>query len=336
MLDFFRKFYSSPLGKVITIIVAALFVIGFSFMPYIIGTVSVPSEDAAVVDGSKISLGALERYYGRLEGEYMKLYKNKLTEREIKALNLPETALSSLIADRVLELKSPVFGINVSDGFIARRIASYPVFQENGSFKDSLFKSVLLQNHLTPADFENSLRRQITRSYIRNIIMESFSMPREQFINDFKINNKSVSFEIAVFKSKDDASNFLRAALLNPGSFKSSAGKNQAALRTVPLYSEAGLIKSSFLNDYGISYDAVQGIFSSPPGSVVGQVFPAKEGFMVIKIQRVYFPRYVGSKIKSEPYVLKEEQKFLYGYVEYLENKSSIKINKKALRSFSS
>lgn len=357
MLDFLRRFYAHTAGKIITIFVGLLFIVGFSFLPYIMGVGSgVSPNDVATVSGKGISLNDLNAYYGRLENEYERLYGNKLTRKELDELNLTGSALSSLIADRVLESKKDVFGIHVSDRFIARNIASLPEFQKNGRFNGKLFKTVLLYNHTTPADFEKKYKRQIVRTYIKRIIGGSFSLVEAQFLNDYKIKNKSVSFEIAVFNSKNKADNFLKRIVLDDKDFAGQAKKYGGNNFEIPLFSETDLIKSTYFKKYSLNGNILKSIFSTRQDTVVYMVFPIKSSgkssgktgaasrYGVIKILKVYFPKYIaGSKNKNgndsmikekELYRFQKEQEFLDNYVDYLESKSNVKINRNALSQF--
>ncbi|MHB1698029.1 MAG: SurA N-terminal domain-containing protein [bacterium] len=353
MLDFLRRFYAHTAGKIITILVGLFFIVGFSFLPYIMGVGrGVSPDNAATVAGKGVSLNDLNAYYGKLENEYERLYGNKLTRKELGELNLTGSALSSLIADRVLESKKGAFGIHVSDRFIARNIASFPEFQKNGNFNGKLFKTVLLDNHTTPADFEKKYKRQIVRTYIRRIIGESFSLVDMQFLNDYKIKNKSVSFEIAVFNSKNKADDFLKKAVLYDKDFSGQAKKLGGTAFEIPLFSEADLIKSVYFKKYSLSGSILKSVFSTGQGAVASMVFPVKSAgkstgnsrYAAIKILKIYFPKYIaGAKDKNgnnammkqkELYGFQKEQEFLDNYVDYLESRSNVKINRNALSQF--
>ena len=345
MLDFLRRFYAHTAGKIITVLVGLLFIVGFSFLPYIMGVGrGVSSRDAAVVAGKRISLNQLSRYYGKLENEYEKLYGKKLTQKELSELNLTGVALSSLIADRVLESSKDVFGVNVSNRFIARNIASFNEFQKNGKFSDKLFKDVLLANHTTPANFEKKYKAEITRAYIRRIISESFSVADMQFLNDYKIKNKSVSFKIAVFGSKNKADDFLKKAALYNKNFNLQAKQYGGTVSDVPLFSEINLVKSPYFKKYSLNGSILKSLFSTGPNSVIDTIFHVKSGYAVIKILKVYFPEYVSDSKTSgdgkallkekELYGFQKEQEFLDNYVNYLESKSNVKINRSALSAF--
>lgn len=350
MLDFLRRFYEHTAGKIITVLVGLLFLVGFSFLPYLLGSGRGMSPGVvAVVSGKNITLDDLNGYYGRIENEYLHIYGKELTRQQLGELNLTGSALSSLIADKVLESNVGIFGLHVSDGFIARNIATYPEFSKNGRFSEKLFNSVLLSNHTSPAAFEESLKNRISRSYIKRIIADSFSFVNSQFINDYKIKNKSVSFNMALFTDKKTADAFLKNAVISGSGFIASADSSGAKIENVPLFSEMGLVKSSYFDKYSIGENMLDAIYSSPAGSVANGVFYLKTKnplYAVIKIKRVYFPEYVPPVDKTgkkgtanadkQEYVfsMRRQRQFLDDYVGFLESKSSVKINKKVLSSF--
>ncbi len=349
MLDFLRKFYAHTAGKIITILVGLLFIVGFSFLPYIMGVRGgLSPNDVAAVAGKKISMDDLNRYYGKLENEYERMYGNKLTRKELKEFNITGAALSSLIADKVLESKKGVFGLHISDRFIAKNIASFPEFQKNGKFSDKLFKAVLLDNHMTPAVFEKRIKNEIARSYIKRIITESFSAANMQFINDYMIKNKSVSFKIAVFNSKKTAAAFLKKSILYNVGFTARAKKYGGTVGKIPLFSEADLIKSNYFTGYAMTGSILKAVFSTPAGSVASGIFPVsskskKNEYAAVKIIKIYFPKYIAAKDKDgknamakqkELYAFRKEREFLDYYVDYLESKAGVKINRAVLSSF--
>jgi hypothetical protein len=349
MLDLLRRFYAHTAGKIITILVGLLFIVGFSFLPYIMGGAGgVSPEDIATVGGKGISINALSNYYGKLANEYERLYGNKLTKKQLSRLDLTGAALSSLIADRVLESRKKVFGVYVSNRFIARYIAFIPAFQKNGKFSDKLFKAFMLDNHETPAGFEKKLRNQITRSYIKRIIGESFSVADNQFLNDYKIKNKSVSFKIAFFDSKKNADEFLKKSALYNKDFAGQAKQFGGTVKTIPLFSEIDLVKSSYFKKYSLNGSILRSVFSTGKGEVAGEIFPVKSGYAAVKVYKIYFPEYVsdakhyskdhvGGKAlakQKEIYGFQKEQDFLDAYVNYAESKSNVKINRNALSAF--
>lgn len=345
MLDFLRRFYTSAFGKIVTIFVGVLFIVGFSFLPYIIGEGGGMSpRNVAVVNGKGISVYKFSSYYGSLKNEYRHLYGKRLSQKQFKALNIRGSALSSLIADSVLESKTDVFGIYVSEGFIARNIASYHVFQKNGEFNNAVFTSVLSANHTTPAAFEKKYRLRVARSYIKTVIAESSGMVGRLFPVDYSIHNKSVAFNIAVFKSRKIADGFLKKSILFSNHFNSLVKEFNGTLRYISLHSKVELFKSNYFKKYRFNKGIMAAIYSTPVNEVIGMVIRVRSGFAVIKVSKVYFPRYINmikNKNKKnkllrprEAYILRVRREFLYDYVDYLESKAIIKINKKALATF--
>jgi len=195
-----------------------------------------------------------------------------------------------------------------------------------------------------PLLFEKKYRLQVARSYIRTIIGESSGMVGGQFLDDYSISNKSVAFNIAVFKSRNIANSFLKKSILFSDSFNKLAKEFDGTLKYIPLYSETNLVKSSYFKKYGLNSGMITSLYDAPIDTVISSVIPVKAGFAVIKILKVYFPTYTNvSNYKNkknallsrrEVYVLQKKRGFLYDYVDYLESKANVKINKKALATF--
>ncbi len=340
MLEFLRRFYGSALGKAVTILVGFLFIVGFSFLPYLmgggLGRANISPQNIATVNGKAISMNEFNLYYNNLESFYRRLYGASLTEKKIKELNLKGEALSSLIAGKVLEGRASTFGVAISKGYLAGKIAAIPGFQHKGEFSDRLFNLVLQQNHLTPSIFERRYNSEITRSFMREIIQRSLLVTNEQIIDDYKIQNRSVSFEAAVFKSKADAERFIKKALFLNSGFMPLSGKYNGKAVKFPFVSSAGLILSSGYKKYGFNQNVVDAAFSQQVGAVSTEPVPLISGFAVIKVKKIKFPGAPVSKEEkisfTRTYMFSRQSEFLDDYVGYLESKADIKINKKALK----
>jgi hypothetical protein len=337
MLEFLRKFYGSIFGKVITILVGFLFIVGFSFLPYIIGGGGgISPQNAATVNGKPISMNEFNRYYTSLQNMYRRIYGPSLTETKMKKLNLTGAALSSLIADKILEGREGIFGINLSERYLANEIANIPDFQKNGKFSNKLFTSILLQNHTTPAVFEKHYKNEIERAFLRNIIQTSFSFTNQQLKDDYKIRNKSVSFEIAIFKSKIYADKFIKKIILSNNNFAFLAKKYNVNVVNFPLLTNTQLVSLSSFKKYKPNNNLLKAIFSEGKGRTPGEPIPLNSGFAVLKIKEIKFPHYKISPQKkltlARTYVMQKQAEFLDDYVNYLESKANIKINKKALK----
>ena len=134
-----------------------------------------------------------------------------------------------------------------------------------------------------------------------------------------------------------------KAALYNKN-FNLQAKQYGGTASDVPLFSEINLVKSPYFKKYSLNGSILKSLFSTGPNSVIDTIFHVKSGYAVIKILKVYFPEYVSDSKTSgdgkallkekELYGFQKEQEFLDNYVNYLESKSNVKINRSALSAF--
>ncbi|MHB1679658.1 MAG: SurA N-terminal domain-containing protein [bacterium] len=330
MLEFLRRFYGSLFGKIVTIIVGFLFIVGFSFLPYIMGgRGAVSPQNVAMVDGQPVTVSAFYRYYGNLENYYRESY-GKVLNSTIKKY-IAEKTLSSLIADKVLENRINDFGVGVSKRYLANKIAGIYTFQKNGNFSNKVFTSVLAQNHMTPAIFEKHYKNDINRHFQRAIIESSFSFNKQQIADNYKIQNKSVAFEAAIFKTKNSAYKFIKKIVLSNSGFKKLGMQLKAKIVDFPSQTNAQLISSNKFKKYNFNAAVLKAASSGIQGKVSLVPIAIKSGFAVLKIKSVHFSAFKLAAHKKfsvyRNYMFEKQTEFLDYYVKYLESKSQIKLN---------
>src|SRR5512135_2819342 len=93
-----------------------------------------PGETVVSVGGEDVSVGELQRAYGRQRQVYERLYQGKLTDAMLKQMGLEEQVLDQLVSERLVALEAKRLGIKVSDDAVARAISTAPEFQDNGRF----------------------------------------------------------------------------------------------------------------------------------------------------------------------------------------------------------
>jgi hypothetical protein len=335
MLEFLRRFYGSLFGKIVTIIVGFLFIVGFSFLPYIMGGGggAASPQNVVSVDGNPVTVSAFYRYYGNLENYYRESY-GKVLNNTIKKY-IAEKTLSSLIADKVLGNRINDFGVSVSKRYLANKIAGIYTFQKNGNFSNTVFTSVLAQNHMTPAIFEKHYKNDIDRHFMRAVVQSSFSFNKQQIADNYRLQNKSVAFEAAIFKTKNNAYKFIKKIVLSNTGFKKLGMQFKAKIVDFSLQTNAQLISSNKFKKYNFNAAVLKAVSSGIKGKVSLVPISIKSGFAVLKIKSVHFPAFKLAASKKfsvyRNYMFEKQTEFLDDYVRYLESKSQIKLNKQLI-----
>lgn len=161
MLSLMRQHAQSWLIKIILGVITIVFVFW--------GVGSYTSSRAsrvAVVNGRTISISDYESTYRRLMENARRQYGQALNEDLVKALNLRQQALESLVQQELALEAADKAGVYISDEALKADLHSKPAFQENGQFSPRRYISVLNSMRLQPAEYEESLRRDLALQQI--------------------------------------------------------------------------------------------------------------------------------------------------------------------------
>lgn len=193
MLSFMRKHAKSWLIKI------ALSAIVIVFMFW--GIQSYREEELATVayvDGKPITIQEYREAYRNLVQIYRDQLKENFSEDLVRALNLEQRALNSLIHERLMLWEAKRIGMKVGEDELRARIASYPAFQREGKFDEGLYLRVLEANHMTPGNFEEAQRRSILLSKIANFISGFAKVSDEEAFAAYRHQNQRVNLSFVV------------------------------------------------------------------------------------------------------------------------------------------
>jgi len=178
MLGIMRKYKESIIIKVIFVVIVASF-IGTIFLVWGRGGddgLNANKGYAAKVDGKSISPEEFQQAYYRLRNIYEQLYGRSLDPEMEKTLNLRKQALDSLIEQALVAKAAKGMNIKVSKDEVAAAIAAIPSFQKDGAFDFSLYQQMLRGNRLTPENFEEGQKLELTIKKARQQIKDKVTV----------------------------------------------------------------------------------------------------------------------------------------------------------------
>lgn len=168
MLDVLRRNAGSWAIKFILTFIA------LTFIWWGVGTYSESGRDvAATVAGENITLSELSEAVAGLEKTYRDAYGNAFTPEVARTLNLRRQALDALVRRKLLLAEAETMGISATDEEVRRTIATTPGFQVDGVFREDRYKSILSYNRVTPAEYESSMREEITVRKVEDLLAAS-------------------------------------------------------------------------------------------------------------------------------------------------------------------
>ncbi|MBU6373507.1 MAG: SurA N-terminal domain-containing protein [Alphaproteobacteria bacterium] len=161
MLTFFRQLAKSPVATVLILVLAGAFAI------WGINDVFRPVQRDAVAYGDGVTVTTRE-YNGAVEralNEARQQSGQFLTKQQAHEQGVTAQVLSRLIAQKAMNRIAAQFGVQTPDKMVAEAIRSNESFksQVTGAFDAETYRSLLQQNGLSEAEFEDGLRTGLMR-----------------------------------------------------------------------------------------------------------------------------------------------------------------------------
>jgi peptidyl-prolyl cis-trans isomerase D len=169
MLDFLRKRKRS---WIITFLLGLIIVVFIAFY----GGSKYQDQGApnvAEVNGDVISQREFALQYQKTLERYRELLKGSLTPEMLKSLNLKNTLLEELIQKRLLLQEAQTLGLTASDEELMDAIGQVREFHVAGRFNKERYLQLLRANRLTPGEFEEEQRQQLTIQRLYGVILDS-------------------------------------------------------------------------------------------------------------------------------------------------------------------
>ena len=142
---------------------------------------------AGTVNGDPISLGEFNREYNRM----LELYKNflggKITDEQMKAFKLKESAFQGLARQKVLLQEAARYDLAASDQEVMEDITHMSVFHKDGKFDVQNYNKILELNHLSPGGFEKLKREELSQKRWAGFFRSRVHVSEQEALSEFKI-----------------------------------------------------------------------------------------------------------------------------------------------------
>lgn len=170
MMDSLRTAANSLVLKIIFgIIIVSFILTGVS--GYLIGG---SANYAAKVNDQEISRGQFENAFA---GERNRMQQqlgdqfSELVANEGYMKNLRQQTLNRLIDEALLDQYAREIGLSISDDQVKKAIFSTPAFQNNGKFDNTRYNAIVNQMGMTPDQYAQALRNQLTTQQLINAVV---------------------------------------------------------------------------------------------------------------------------------------------------------------------
>ena len=155
--------------RTLMILIASVFVVTMGWWGF-----EENKEDIVVrVGDDKVSRTEYLQAYQRLAERYRYLKQEGVFSADIPEDQLKQQVIDQLIESRLWSQVAREMGVVVTVNELRDSILKIPAFQHNGNFDPALYTRVLVQNRLTPEQFEAVQRAELMREKARMLVRES-------------------------------------------------------------------------------------------------------------------------------------------------------------------
>ena len=176
MLNAFRKFARSWVSGIII----GLLVISFGIWG-VNDIFTRGSPDAvAKVAGESITQEEYKQEFDRLLKRAQADAQRDISTEEARAQGLDNAVLEQMVATRAFAALTDSLGLKAPDSVVQAEIAKIPAFQDQITrrFSQDTYQLALRDNGFTPAEFEKSVRSDLTRQSLTLAVSSGFRAPR--------------------------------------------------------------------------------------------------------------------------------------------------------------
>jgi peptidyl-prolyl cis-trans isomerase D len=157
-------------------------------------------DTVATVEGEHITV----REFQRQLQQRMQMFRgsNNISPQMLKQLGIDQQVLQELIEDRATIAEAERRGLTVSDSEVRETILHMPGLQENGQFiGEDRYRALLRMQRppMTPADFEELLRRELLHDKLQNAVTGWISVSDSEVEAEYRRRNEKVKLDVISF-----------------------------------------------------------------------------------------------------------------------------------------
>jgi peptidyl-prolyl cis-trans isomerase D len=163
------------------------------------GADAASGDTIARIEGRDITAAEFRRTYQAQLQAYRSAYGGNMSDQLLKQLGVEQQILQQMVDERAGLAEADRLGLKVSDEEVRQHIFSLPAFQENGGFiGEQRYEQLLRMQRppMAPADFEESIRRQLTVDKLKATLTDWLSIPDADVEQEYRRRNDKVKLAV--------------------------------------------------------------------------------------------------------------------------------------------
>ncbi len=254
-------------GNWIIKIFLGIIVIVFVFLG--VGSFGSKRNDSVVtINDEPISIKEYQQAYKAIVDQMRATFGKNLNDDILKALNVKQQALDSLIEQKLILAQADKLEITVTEKELQDNLFSIKAFQKNGSFNIDQYKRVLSLNSLNPEIFEFNQLNSLRQQKVKNIVLSTVNVSDFEARDWYVFNNTQTAVDYLLFDPDNysdiqpDEKQINSFYAENKDKYKSEPKRNAVYLKFSPKdYQDKIKITQANIKDY---YEQNQEQFKIP------------------------------------------------------------------------
>ncbi|HYQ97788.1 MAG TPA: SurA N-terminal domain-containing protein, partial [Candidatus Nitrosocosmicus sp.] len=164
------------------------------------------TSHVAEVNGESISQREFIVHYQRAVERYREMFKGSLTPELLKNLNIKQSLLEEMIEARLVLQEARRLGLSATDEELMNAIAQVPEFHVNGRFNKERYIQLLRANRLTPAQFEEDQRKQLTIQRLLGVLADAAHVTEAEVRERYRFEQEKINLQFVRFSVSDNLS----------------------------------------------------------------------------------------------------------------------------------
>jgi peptidyl-prolyl cis-trans isomerase D len=160
------------------------------------------TDTVAIVEGHEIKGDEFRRSYQAQLNAYRSAYGANMNDQLLRQLGVDQQILQQMVDERAALAEAQRLDLDVTDEEVRQRILTLPAFQENGAFiGEARYRQLLGMQRppLTPAQFEDTMRRALLVDKLRASLTEWLSIPDKELEAEYRRRNDKVKLAVVSF-----------------------------------------------------------------------------------------------------------------------------------------
>ncbi len=160
------------------------------------------SNTVAYVNGEALTIPEYERMYFQVVNLYRRQAPN-LDDAMLKQLGLRQKVYDEMVQRMLMLQEADRMGLQATEGELRERVGTNPAFQAAGRFDEERYRRLLAANQMTPTQFEEQQRLDITLEKLRRLVTGFAKVSEAEALEQWRYRSEKVALDYAALRSAD-------------------------------------------------------------------------------------------------------------------------------------